>query len=551
MKLHPLALATVAIAGAALVQTAPAQTLDPHTLTLFHQPPHVWPTYNGDYSGRRFSSLKQINQSNLGQLKLAWMYRIAGIPPLRGVGSPEIKSTPLLVDGILYFTVADHVFAVNARTGELIWRYDWVDHGGHLEGQRGVGMYGQWLYFMTPDNWLVSLEAKNGKERWRKKIADVKLQYFSSMAPLIVKNHVLVGVGGDAMDVRGFLEARDPETGDLQWRWWTEPLKPGDLGADTWPNQAAMNHGGGMTWMPGTYDPELNLLYWGTGNANPVYAGQSRKGANLWTASIVALNPDTGKLVWWFQASPHDTHDWDNVETPVLFDANIDGKPRKLLAQAARCGYFFVLDRTNGKSLVSVPFSGGNWAEGIDKKGQPIPNPEKQPLVDGSLINTPGGGGTNWPPPSYDPETQLFYVNAHLGWSINYLYDTSPEPQGYGGGFTNFDTRSAVEALDIHTGKIRWKHVAGGPDGTLVHSAGITGGILTTAGRVLFTGDSGQLVAFDPATGKILWHQRLPGNVSNGPSTWMLDGKQYLIVGAGDTLYAFTLAGKAPAEPRP
>ncbi|MGH9581762.1 MAG: PQQ-binding-like beta-propeller repeat protein, partial [Bryobacteraceae bacterium] len=318
MKLYRLALAVAAIAGA-----AQAQTLNPDTLTLFHRPANVWPTYNGDYSGRRFSSLKQIDQGNLGLLKLAWMFRITGIGPLRGVGEPAIKSTPLLVDGILYFTIADHVFAVNARTGEKLWQYDWVDHGGHLEGQRGVGMYEGWLYFMTPDDWLISLDAKNGKERWRKKIADVKQQYFASMAPLIVKNHVLVGVGGDAMDVRGYLEARDPETGALQWRWWSEPLKPGDPGSDTWPNKAAMDHGGGMTWMPGTYDPELNLLYWGTGNANPVYAGQSRKGANLWTASIVALNPDTGKLVWWFQASPHDTHDWDNVETPVLFDANI------------------------------------------------------------------------------------------------------------------------------------------------------------------------------------------------------------------------------------
>lgn len=550
MKFNPLVLALAAIAGAFPTQAIHAQTLDPHTLTLFHRPPKVWPTYNGDYSGRRFSSLKQINQGNLGQLKLAWMFRITGIPPLRGVGSPQIKSTPLLVDGILYFTIADHVFAVNARTGEKIWQYDWVDHGGHLEGQRGVGMYGQWLYFMTPDNWLVSLEAKNGKERWRKQIADVKLQYFSSMAPLVVKNHVLVGVGGDAMDVPGFLEARDPETGALQWRWWTEPLKPGDLGSDTWPNQAAMRHGGGMTWMPGTYDPELNLLYWGTGNANPVYAGQSRKGANLWTASIVALNPDTGKLVWWFQASPHDTHDWDNVETPVLFDATIDGKPRKLLAQAARCGYFFVLDRTNGKSIASKPFSGGNWAEGIDKRGQPIPNPEKQPLVDGSLINTPAGGGTNWPPPSYDPETQLFYVNARLGYSINYLYDTSAHPQGYAGGGQSLDTSSALEAMDIRTGNIRWKHVAGGKTG-LVRSAGMTGGILTTAGHVLFTGDAGRLAAFDPASGKILWSQRLAEDVSNGPETWMMDGKQYLVVGAGDTLYAFTLAGKSPTEPRP
>jgi acido-empty-quinoprotein group A len=541
MKLYHLTFTAIALAA-----LASGQDLNPHALTLFHQPPDVWPTYNGDYSGRRFSELDQINQSNIDLLKIAWMFRITGIPPLRGVGEPVIKSTPLMVDGFLYFTVPDHVFALNARTGEKIWQYDWEDHGGHLLGQRGVGMYGHWLYFLTPDGWFISLDARNGKERWRKKVADEKMQYFTTMAPLVVKNHVIVGVGGDAMDVRGYLDARDPETGELQWRWWSEPLKPGDPGSDTWPNQAAMDHGGGMTWLPGTYDPELNLLYWGTGNANPVYAGQSRKGANLWTASIVALNADTGKLVWWFQASPHDTHDWDNVETPVLFNATINGKPRKLLAQAARCGYFFVLDRTNGKNLVTVPFSGGNWATGIDEKGQPIPNPDKEPKVDGSLINTPAGGGTNWPPPSYDPETQLFYVNAELGWSINYLYDTSPEPEGYGGGGQSLDLHSALEAIDVHTGKIRWRHEVT----NLVNSVGISGGILTTAGHLLFTGDAGRLAAFDPASGKLLWNQRLLAAVSNGPSTWMLDGKQYLIVGAGDTLYAFTLARQSPPTER-
>jgi alcohol dehydrogenase (cytochrome c) len=300
-----------------------------------------------------------------------------------------------------------------------------------------------------------------------------------------------------------------------------------------------MDHGGGMTWLPGTYDPELNLLYWGTGNANPVYAGQNRKGANLWTASIVALNPDTGKLAWWFQASPHDTHDWDNVETPVLFDAVIGGQPRKLLAQAARCGYFFVLDRTNGRNLVSKGFTGVNWSKGVDAKGQPIPDPGKEPKVDGSLIDIPAGGGTNWPAPSYDPETGLFYVNASRGYSIAYLTDTDPKPEGYGGRGGGLTSEAVLEALDTRTGDIRWSHTY--PSGGFT-TAGP--GILTTAGKVLVTGDLAQnLIAYDPATGKILWHFTLPQNVSNGPSTWMLDGRQYLTVGAGDTLFAFALVG--------
>jgi alcohol dehydrogenase (cytochrome c) len=496
-----------------------------------------WPTYNGDYSGRRFSALKQIDPSNVRALTLAWLYRISDVGQQRGVGEPTIKSTPLMVDGVLYFTIPDHVYALDARTGDLIWQYTWEDKGGHLVGQRGVGLYKNYLYFLAPDGWFISLNAKDGKERWRKKIADEKLQYFTTSAALIVKNHVIVGVGGDAMDVRGYLESRDPETGELQWRWYSTPGKKGEPESDTWPDDESMTHGGGMTWMPGTYDPELNLIYWGTGNTNPVFAGQGRKGTNRWTASIVALNPDTGAFVWGFQASPHDSHDWDNVETPVLFDRVIDGRPHKLLAQASRAGYFFVLDRTSGKALVSKGFVGVNWSKGVDETGVPVPNPAKEPTVAGSLIDIPGGGGTNWYAPSYDPDTGLFYVQARRGYSIGYLYDTSPKPQGYAGGNSTLWTQAVLEAIDVRTGQITWAHEYedSGPG-----NAGP--GILTTAGGLLFTGDMARrLVAHDPATGRILWSQRLTRTVSNGPSTWMLDGSQYLVAGAGDTLYAFRL----------
>ncbi len=524
-------------------KVAEPQGLAPNALKLFDQPADSWPTYNGDYSGRRFSEISQINQKNIGSLKTKWTYKIAGIAPLRGIGNPVIKSTPLMVNGVLYFTIPDHVFAVDARTGRERWRFDFEDHGGHLLGQRGVGMYGRWIYFLTPDGWFISLDSETGKERWRRKVADEKLQYFTTMSAVIVKNHVLIGVGGDAMDVRGFLEARDPETGEMQWRWWSEPLKMGDPGSETWPNQQAMDHGGGMTWLPGTYDPDLNLIYWGTGNTNPVFAGQGRKGANLYTDSIVALNPDTGKLVWYFQASPHDTHDWDNVETPVLFDMVVDGKPRKLLAQAARCGYFFVLDRITGKYLVSKPFTNtANWSKGIDERGQPIPDPDKEPKVDGSMVDVPINGATNWPPPSYSPRTKLFYVNASEGYGVAYLYDTSPEPQGYAGGAGgHFDPNSSLIALDVTNGNIKWKHI---PKGEGAEGGGMSGGILTTAGDLLFTGDSDRLAAFDPANGKILWSEKLGSHLSNGPSTWSLDDQQNIIVGAGDTLYAFTLDGK-------
>jgi acido-empty-quinoprotein group A len=524
---------------ALLPNLSTAQGLDPHKL-LQKEPVDTWPTYNGDYSGRRFSPLTQIEIANVRHLSLAWMYRvkIAG-GAMRGVGEPDIKSTPLMVNGVLYFTIPDHVYALDARTGAELWHYDWVDKGGHLIGNRGVGMYRSWLYFMAPDGWFISLDAATGKERWRKKVADEKMQYFTTGAPMVVGNHVIMGVGGDAIDVPGYLESRDPETGELQWRWNSEPAK-GEPGSETWPNESAMSHGGGMTWLPGTYDPELNLLYWGTGNANPVMAGQGRPGSNLWTCSIVALNADTGKLVWYFQGSPHDTHDWDNTETPVLFDAKVDGKPRKLLAQAARNGYFFVLDRTNGAHIVSKPFVGLNWSKGIDAKGQPIPDPQREPSVDGNLLTINGGGGTNWMPPSYSPQTGLFYVNATRGYSVTYLTDTSANPEGYGGSSRNLWSQHVLEALDYKTGEVKWSHPY-----TTADSAGggyVGAGILTTAGGLLFSGDYNKnLIAFNAANGEILWHFPMLHSMGNGPETYLLDGHQYLVAGGGDTLYAFTL----------
>ena len=261
----------------------------------------------------------------------------------------------------------------------------------------------------------------------------------------------------------------------------------------------------------------------------------------------MALNADTGKLAWYFQASPHDTHDWDNVETPVLFDAEIDGKPRKLLAQAARNGFFFVLDRTNGKSIVSKPFVPLNWAKGIDSKGQPIPDPQKEPTPDGSLLTIPGGGGTNWLPPSFDPDTQLFYVNATKGYSLAYLTDTDEHPEGYGGSGRSLWSQHVLEALNWKTGEVVWSH----PYSSFGNTGGGLGGpgILTTAGNLLFTGDyAGNLIAYHPASGKILWHFTMPHSLSNGPETYLFNGKQYLIIGAGDTLYAFALLPGTTAQ---
>lgn len=295
-----------------------------------------------------------------------------------------------------------------------------------------------------------------------------------------------------------------------------------------------------MPWLPGTYDKQLNLLYWGTGNPNPVMAGQSREGADLWTCSIVALNPDSGKMVWYFQGSPHDTHDWDETETPVLINTTIDGKPRKLLVQAARNGYFFVLDRTDGKNILSKPFVPLNWSKGVGANGEPIPNPAREPTVDGSLLTIPGGGGTNWMPPSYNPQTGLFYVNATVGYSIFYLTDPGKRPEGYGGEGRTLWAQNVLEAIDIKTGDIRWRH----PYTTADRVGGGLGGpgTLTTAGNLLFTGDyNGNLIAFDASNGTILWHFPMLTSLTNGPVTYRLDGRQYLVAGAGDTLNVFAL----------
>ena len=252
-------------------------------------------------------------------------------------------------------------------------------------GQRGVAYYKGRVYFGTTDAHFFCLDARNGKKIWEDTVADVKFGYYLSVAPLIVKGLVVLGTSGDSANVPHFVEALDWETGKIVWKTFTMP-KPGTPEARTWPNEQAMRHGGGPAWFTGTYDPELNLIYWGTGNPHPVLAGAGRAGANLYTCSILALNADTGKIAWYFQASPHDTHDWDAVETPVLFDATFNGKPRKLLAQASRNGYFFVLDRVTGKNLLTVPFSAANWAKGVDANGSPIPNPAKEPQLDGTLI---------------------------------------------------------------------------------------------------------------------------------------------------------------------
>jgi alcohol dehydrogenase (cytochrome c) len=515
----------VALSAAVTAQTKsgvdPAKLLNPGT--------DSWPGYNGDYSGRRFSTLTKIDASNVRTLSLAWVSRMN---PGAGVGGVTVKGTPVQVNGVMYVTAPDHVWAIDARTGREIWHFAWESTGGIHIGNRGVAVLGDSLYFETPDCHLVALDIKDGTERWRKQICDLDLFYYGSVAPVVVKNHVIAGVSGDDLDVPGYVQAHDPKTGEMQWRWYVVPQKMGEPGSETWPNEDAMKHGGGMTWQPITYDPDLNLIYVTTGNPQPVIAHKNRAGDNLFTASIVALSADTGKMVWSFQSSPHDTHDWDSTQTAVLFDAEFNGQPRKLIAQAARNGHFFVLDRTNGKALVSSDYAGTNWSKGYNEKGQPIPDPAKMPQVDGALVNPNQGGATNWYPPSFSPQTGLFYVSAGRTWSVYYIYDPGDNPQGWGGTDRGGYSEALLQAIDYKTGKVRWSHKW--------EASGTRSGLLTTAGNLLFCGgSSNDLVALNATTGEALWQARLNAGVTNGPITYELDGSQYVIVAAGDMIWAF------------
>jgi alcohol dehydrogenase (cytochrome c) len=310
---------------------------------------------------------------------------------------------------------------------------------------------------------------------------------------------------------------------------------------ESWPSEEMAKHGGGMTWQPITYDPDLNYVFVTTGNPQPVIAHKNRSGDNLFTGSIVAVNADTGKMVWHFQSSPHDTHDWDSTQTAVLIDDEVNGQKRKLIAQAARNGHYFLLDRTTGKAIVSSEYVKGNWAKGYDAKGQPIPDPAKMPQIAGALVSPNQGGATNWQSPSFSPATGLYYVSSARAFSIYYIYDPSDNPMGWGGSDRGGWSESMLQAIDYKTGKIRWSHKWEG--------SGPRSGVVSTAGNVVFTGGaSNDLVALDATTGQALWHSMLNTSISNGPITYELDGRQYVVAAAGDTLWTFVMNTPPPAK---
>jgi len=523
------------------------------TAELLSPSPDSWPTYSGDYSGRRYSTLDQINSDNVQNLTLAWASRVTSGPndaghPVHqgGHGDGElfaslparIRGSILLVDGVLYMSAPDNAWAVDARDGTVLWHYWWKTLGGTHIGNRGMGMWGEYLYFETPDNYLVSLDARTGEERWNTPIASLEEQYFSTPAPVVVGSHVLVGTGND-LDAPGFLQSFDPVTGELQWKFYTVPMNEGDPGLETWASLDAARHGGGNPWVPGSYDPETNLYIFGTGEPKPAYFAEPRGDREaLYTCSLIAVDVDTGKMVWYYQTSPNDTHDWDSAQTPILADIRIDGEMRKVVMTAARNGYFFTIDRVTGEHIRTGKFSDtANWAEDeLNELGQPVRIPEKDHHVSGALVSSANQGAANWPPPSYSPDYGLFYVTVAESWAMYYQAELDPRgAMGLGGKEElPVGSRSYLRAIDPTTARVVWsiEYPRGG---------GLANGVLTTAGKLLFAGDrAGNIVARDPANGKPLWHSRI-GTVSNAPQTYLLDGDQYVLVAADDMIYAFKL----------
>ena len=520
-----------------------------------------WITYNGDYTAKRYSALTAVNRTTVKNLSLAWSAKMTAgeetaaltgysrvRPPLivggegpggiAGRSGASIKGTILENNGVLYTTAPDNVWAVDARSGEVLWHYFWKTRGGTHIGNRGVGLYKDYLFFETPDDYLVSLDARTGKERWHKMIAHVEGGYFATPAPVIIKNHVIAGVGND-LDAPSFLKSFDPETGDLQWTWYVTPQHQGDPGLDTWKSLDAARHGGGGTWVAGSYDPETNLYMIGTGNPTPSWTtGLRGDGDNLYTCSLVALDVDTGKLKWYYSTSPHDTHDYDSAQVPVLVDGLFKGKPRKMVVTAARNGYFFVLDRVTGEHLLTSKYGDTtNWAEGETPQGGPKGLPSKDASTGGTLLSPNSSGTINWQPPAYSPQTGLLYQYDVDSFSEAYLLD--PDPRGSMGLGGKEEVQvgpvgSYLLGIDYKTGKAKWRH-------ELYTTSFGGGGLLATAGGLVFGGDgAGNLVAFDAADGKALWGTRL-GLITNAPQTYMLDGHQYVLVASGDTLYSFQL----------
>jgi alcohol dehydrogenase (cytochrome c) len=512
--------------------------------------PQNWIVYGGGYDNQRYSNLKQITPGNVKNLEQKWV--------LQNQVPGAWESNPLVVDGIMYVTERPNdVMALDAKTGKMFWIYRWTpDASARVccgSNNRGVAILGNTLFVGTLDAHLIALDSRTGKPLWNIAVADVKDAYSITMAPMIVKDKVVVGIGGGEFGIRGFIAAFDPKTGKELWRFYTIP-GPGEPGFETWSGDS-WKTGGAPVWSMGAFDPTLNLVYLGTGNPGPDWNPAQRPGDNLYSDSVVALDPDTGKLKWHFQFTPNDGYDYDSTQVPVLADMDWNGKPAKVMMWANRNGFFYVLDRVTGQFLQGQPFVKVTWASGLDKNGRPIQTPaaEGQPTWPGNQ------GGTNWFPPAYSPRTGLFYFSAWENYATIYRREKAEYQPGRnfsgGGGagltpvpgaptvgigrrgpidyWTNEVGSGATVAMDPHTGKRVWSF----PQYDVTDA-----GMMTTATDLLFTGGrEGYFYAFDAKAGKLLWKTNLGGSIVNAPVTFEIDGKQYISIISGNSLSTFAL----------
>jgi len=511
-------------------------TIDVRAEDLLFQPPAAnWISYNGDYSGRRYSSLAEINPGNLAGLRPEWVFH--------ALDTKRLEVTPLVVNGMMFVTASNDAFALDARTGRVVWHHAWPiseglidDASGHIN--RGVGLWHNRVYMETDNAHLLCLDARSGNLIWDVAYADWNKNYGATSAPLVVKDKVLVGTSGGDDGVRGFVAAYDVVTGKLAWRFWTIPA-PGEFGSESWPGKIYL-HGGGTTWMPGTYDPQLNTIYWGTSNPAPDFEGGVRPGDDLYTDCVLALDPDTGKLKWYFQFTPHDLFDFDAVETPILIDSVYQGEARKLLVQANRNGYIYVLDRTNGKFLSATRFVEKlNWAKGIDEHGRPV-RTGIEPTADGTRICPGFAGATNWFAPSYSESTHSVYFVA-LEECENFFFKPQPFQEGQGYYSTGAKripsegSQKVLIAFSLDTGSIAWKYPQAGG------GRSAAGTMATAGGLVFFGDDAGSFEAVDAQSGKALWHFNTGQDISASPMSYAVAGKQYVAIAAGSDVFSFAL----------
>jgi alcohol dehydrogenase (cytochrome c) len=522
--------AATVLLGFCLTGVSARGQVTPERLLESAKEPQNWLMYSGDYAGRRYSTLDQINTKNAASLVPKWAYQT--------MAGGKFETTSLVVDGVLYATGADdRAFALDARSGRPIWQYqrslppDIRPCCGRVN--RGMAILGDKVFLGTLDAHVIALDTKTGNVVWDVGTSDYSKGYSITLAPLVINHLVLIGVSGGEYGIRGFIDAYDAVTGARKWRFYTIP-GPGEPGHETWEGDS-WKIGGAPAWITGTYDPATNTTFWTTGNPSPSNRGQGREGDNLYSNSLLALDPDTGKLKWYFQFTKHDEHDYDATQVPVL----VDERDRHLIVQANRNGFFYVIDRSSGKLLSATPYGKVSWSNAKDASGVPIERKEASPTLTGVPVCPGAIGATNWMSPTYDPQTKLFYVTAREQCDI---FSTAPQPYEAGHAFygsayfPNDDAQpfwGAVRALDPATSQIKWE---------LKHLSPSWSGVLSTAGGLVFTGDAeGNFMALDAASGKILWHFQCGGSVYASPMSYAIDGKQFVAIAAGTTLFAFGL----------